>query len=433
VAKQMFETLDGKPHLTAAETETRNAAEEKVLHLEHHLGRVDRLQNEANRLRTQGKAAIELGLKVRGDKSELATKYMGYPALVTGSLAKSAFTAVQAGTGLAKGAGAEVSLKVGAQALGISAKTLQVTGLVGAGASIAIDSYDFYKTAKAHNQELSKVEMAEALLTDHAGRETMATKLEAAAARLEQTGLKGSMIRLGAKLNPFAKNSDPEVLRDKATAIRALPQELRPETLDPKVKAVVTQIKEHADLGKKRMAMIKNVVGIVGAGLAIAALTVACPPAGLVAAACVIGVAAGAAGLYMTYNNMATSNQRYQNVVDIRQSIQQVDLKQKLVSQEIETLSARPDAGVQGSETAQKLETLQASQRELDSLKVKATLNLLAASPDDAAELVLEQAKNGDRAMHFIATTVLGVPYTGLPDEVALDALARGMHYDVNK
>ncbi|PIQ25379.1 hypothetical protein COW36_06660 [bacterium (Candidatus Blackallbacteria) CG17_big_fil_post_rev_8_21_14_2_50_48_46] len=432
-AKQMHETLTAKLNPTPEDTREINRLDEKIQFLDSHLGKVDSLRQKATQLRLEGQNAIALGMKVRGDKSELATKYIGYPALVTGSLAKTTFTAVQAGTGLAKGSGVEVSLKVGAGALGVSTQALQVTGIVGAGVSIVIDSYDFYKTSKLHNKELNKVEMAEALLTDHAGRLDMAAKLDQEASRLEQTGFKGSMARLGAKLNPFASRSNPKELRDKAIAIRSLSPDLSPETLNPAVKAVVTQIKEHADLGKKRLSMIKNVVGIVGAGLAIAALAVACPPAGLVVAACVIGVAAGGAGLLMSYNNWKTSSQRFENVTDLRKGLEQIDLKQKHIQTELTQLSKLPEAQNPESETGKKIEMLSSQARSLNELKISTTLNLLAASPDDAAQEIFKQAKAGDPAMHYIARTVLDVPYENLPPKVAIDALARGMHLDVNK
>lgn len=35
--------------------------------------------------------------------------------------------------------------------------------------------------------------------------------------------------------------------------------------------------------------------------------------------------------------------------------------------------------------------------------------------------------------MHFIAKHVLGIDYENLPESVAVDAFARGMHLDVNK
>lgn len=429
----MRDTLQAKPIRNPEEESQLGRLSEKANLLDSHLAKVDHLRQQASLLRKQGEAAVGLGMKVRGDKSELATKYLGYPLLLAGSAGKSAFTAVQAGTGLAKGSGVEVSLEVGAQALGVSAQALQLVGLAGAGVTAAIDGYDFYKTSKSHNQAMNKIELAEALLTDHAGREKMAAKLDSEAARLEQTGFKGSMIRLGAKLNPFSDRSNPEVLRNKAIALRAINPNLTAATLDPAVKAIVTQIKEHADLDKKRMAMIKNVVGIVGAALSIAALTVVCPPAGLVIAACVIGVAAGSAGLYMSYNNWSTGSQRFQNVVDLRQSLGQIELKQELLSQNIQRLESSPAAQNPDSEVAKQLTLLRGQQTELSTLRREATLNLLAASPDEAAVHIFNQAKGGDRQMHFLAKHVLGIDYENLPESVAIDAFARGMHLDVNK
>ncbi|MGE3724547.1 MAG: hypothetical protein AB7I41_03295 [Candidatus Sericytochromatia bacterium] len=433
VAIQMRDTLQAKPVRSSAENAELSRLTEKAHLLDGHLGQVDHLRQQASLLRKQGESAVQLGMKVRGDKSELATKYLGYPLLLSGSAGKSAFTAVQAGTGLARGSGVEVSLEVGAKALGVTTQTLQLVGLAGAGVSAAIDGYDFYKTSKAHNQAMNKLEMAEALLTDHAGREKMAKNLDAEATRLEQPGLKGSMVRLGAKLNPFSDRTHPEVLRNKAIAIRAIDPNLSAATLDPAVKAVVTQIKEHADIDKKRMAMIKNVVGIVGAALTVAALTVVCPPAGLVVAACVIGVAAGGAGLYMSYNNWATGSQRFQNVVDLRQGLGQIELKQSLITREINQLEALPGAQDPDSQNGQKLTLLRGQQLELIGLRREATLNLLAASPDEAAVHIYHQAKGGDRQMHYLAKQVLGIDYENLPESVAIDALARGMHLDVNK
>jgi hypothetical protein len=430
---QMRDTLTVKPNRSPEDEARLTRLIQKVGLLESHLGRVDDLRQEAASLRKQGESAVALGVQVRGEHSEMAAKYLGYPALVAGSLGKTAFTTVQAGTGLAKGGGLEVSLEVGAQALGVSRHALQAIGIAGAGVSAAIDAYDFFQTSRAHNKALNKVEMAEALLTDHPGRLALAAKLEGEASRLEQGGITGSMIRLGARLNPFADRSSPEILRNKAIAIRGIDPKLSPENLDPAVKAVVTQIKEHADIQTKRIAMVKNVVGIVGAGLAIAALTVACPPAGLVVAACAIGVCAGGAGLYMSYCNWFTSSQRFTNVTDLRQSLGQIDLKESLITEELSALRSQPEAQNPASEVAQKITFLEGEKQQLQGLRMQTTLNLLAASPDDAAVEIYKKAKAGDRQMHFLARSVLGVAYENLPESVAVDAFARGMHLDVNK
>jgi hypothetical protein len=338
-----------------------------------------------------------------------------------------------------------------------------LTGVVvGAGAlQIVGEGIDMYKNATRLNSALNRVEMARGMLADAPARAKMAAKFEAQAKELEAPQTKMGKISLffSRKSSRLEKASE---LKAKAAAIRALPV----GAPSKEARIVAEQIIKRADTGFKMLKIAKNVLGIVAGAVAIAvAVGAMATPVGWAIAGTALAATVGCA-IYCKVK----SSQRQGKIDDIKgvqtQTALKIETKQNQIGQmngQVQEISAHISQQIQeqnrllqplsdsdqvrfnsldASITASKetLKTLKSSleglEQDVTSLKEmqkEAVIQLLGASPEEAAKVIYAGAKAGNREMIYLAENVLNVPSCQvMPEKDAVQLLMRGMSLNPN-
>lgn len=444
------------------------------------------LNQQMGELRRQGGEALEIGRDIKGGRLEMAEKYGAKNLLKIASLGHGVFSLVnsvaiihqvrEAGSNILHVS--QATQDAAAASIGVSQSAIGIASVVAAPVTVLLEGRELYQTGKALKGALSKVEMANALVSQ-ASREQLRTDLTSQLNKAQNGGW-------FSKPNP----TKAAALQAKLAALDRLPPA---GEVSEDVRAMADQIKKHADTGHKRHTMIKNTVAITAGVLTIAAFAMGpAAPVGLALAATVLGVGAAVYGISLLVSKFRTSSQRSAKVETLNNNHAQIQLKRTAlttekgeIAQKTQELTAKKDLHTARIEVIKQFQRdgqmpsadslqrfadlappltqdvlrngtygnhLTASQNaieqginpqlaelnqrnsaidghlgQLADLRQQNAMALMRCSPHDAAERIYTGAMAGDHSMKFLAEHVLRVDIAGLPPDVAREQLVRGM------